>query len=164
MTRYLQNVNISPKLQNWTWAAGFAVQEYYRGENWYGVIWQQPYHVINLEPEPQSIKQTNNFKSWETTLVQNSKIGFELLILRCRNTTEGKIGMEWQQPSLVINLELIICSLIYWETFEHYKLSVKNWLLQIRATIIMHYVCSLLLFHCGLTFLFLSKTCEVCLT
>ena len=63
--------------------------------------------------------------------------------------------------SLVINLELIICSLIYWETFEHYKLSVKNWLLQIRATIIMHYVCSLPLFHYGLTFLFLFKTSEV---
>ena len=157
-------MKISPKVHNCTWAADFAVQEYYRGENWYGIIWQQPYHVINFEPEPKSIKQTNNFESWETTLAQNSKIGFELLILRCRNTTEGKIGMEWQQPSLVINLELIICSLIYWETHEHYKLSVKNWLLQIRATIIMHYVCSLLLFHCGLTFLFLSKTCEVFLT
>ena len=98
----------SSKLQNWVWAADFAVQEYYRGENWHGIT--------------------------------------------------------WQQPSLVKNLELIIRSLIYWETHEHYKLSVKNWLLQIRATIIMHYVCSLPLFHYGLTFLFLSKTCEVFLT
>ena len=104
----------------------------------------------------------DTYKMWK--LAQRSTIVLELLILRCRNTTEGKIGMEWQQPSLVINLELIICSLIYWETHEHYKLSVKNWLLQIRATIIMHYVCSLLLFHCGLTFLFLSKTCEDFLT
>ena len=157
-------MKISPKVHNCTWAADFAVQEYYRGENWYGIIWQQPYHVINFEPEPKSIKQTNNFESWETTIAQNSKIRFELLILRCRNTAEGKIGMEWQQPSLVINLELIICSLIYWETHEHYKLSVKNWLLQIRATIIMHYVCSLPLFHYGLTFLFLSKKYKVFLT